>query len=78
MRIYTKSKRKLNEVNDVSAVKQIANLNKYFGSKRTKMVTEQRERLVVDVEHIKDTLAETAKGNSHVVVKIFILIINLI
>ncbi|KRT83359.1 hypothetical protein AMK59_4058, partial [Oryctes borbonicus] len=58
--IVTKEKRKLN-IDETPRTKQIADLHKYFGSKRTKMVTEQQERLKVDVENIKETLEQTAK-----------------
>lgn len=59
--VVTKSKRKL-DTEETTKIKQLSDLNKYFGSKRTKMVTEQKERLKVDVENIKSTLEQTAKG----------------
>ncbi|GJQ66593.1 hypothetical protein Trydic_g4569 [Trypoxylus dichotomus] len=56
----TKGKRKL-DIDSIPKTKKITDLNRYFGSKRTKMITEQNERLKVDVENIKETLEQTAK-----------------
>lgn len=60
LKVHSKPKRKV-QCDDTSTLKKLTDLNKYFGSKRTKMVTEQRERLKVDVENIKTTLEQTAK-----------------
>lgn len=40
----------------------VLELNKQFGSKRTKRLTEQRERLTMNIEAVKDQLEETVTG----------------
>lgn len=39
-----------------------ASLNKEFGSKRTKRITEQRERMKIDIENVKEQLEQTVAG----------------
>lgn len=40
----------------------ISELNKQFGSKKTKRLTEQRERLTMNIEAVKDQLEATVSG----------------
>lgn len=41
----------------------VSELNKQFGSKATKRLTEQRERLTMNINAVKDQLEKTVSGN---------------
>lgn len=45
-----------------SASKSVRELHKQFGSKKIQRVTEQKERLKMDVEVIKEQLEQTVAG----------------
>lgn len=44
----------------------IRDLNKQFGSKRTKRQTEQMERMRMNVSHVEKELQETVAGNKYI------------
>lgn len=54
---------KENQINVLSKNESsLSELNKQFGSKRTKRLTEQRERLTMNIEAVKDQLIKTVSG----------------
>ncbi|KAJ8925362.1 hypothetical protein NQ315_009192 [Exocentrus adspersus] len=50
------------DVSEASASNSITELNKQFGSKRSKRSTEQRERLNMDINTVKEQLEETVSN----------------
>lgn len=47
----------------------LSELNKQFGSKATKRLTEQRERLTMNIDMVKDQLEKTVSGEYFMMIK---------
>lgn len=52
------------DVSIATTVSSVSELNKQFGSKKTKRSTEQQERLKMNIDTVKEQLEKTVSGNS--------------
>lgn len=50
------------DVSIATSVGSVSELNKQFGSKKTKRSTEQQERLKMNINIVKDQLEKTVSG----------------